>query len=472
MNNSLLSLYDVTADTLRDGQAPFSALPTREGALRALNDNSNFDLLILGGGLTGALVAHQAALQDVRVLLIDSDWFGARSISWCHRIAKMLRAQPLEVLWNLRALRRVECNAALSHLTSKAQPDSQPLSGFWVSLIARVTPHIDIDERLLIREALLAARQEGATVLSSIEPTFLEAEALSGCYSIGCKDTLSGETYQARVGGVLVDPTVGRLPLTRLGTSVLRVADSSPGGIQRLYEVIPITAKSGVPFVSFELTDGSTISVSRLGHDLAEVTVLYGEVVLEASVVDGICEDACREAGWRIEGVLSSRAVDGRWSPSYEVRQARGIFTCSQRGPWDAFKSAEHVVRSLLSLRDTQVRPPKLPPRALPGVEQAREVDAFRASARAQGVPESTIERCVARWRGRVRYLGQFADGLHEVFPGMLRGEIDLAYVSDHSRTAQDVALGALRLDLLRNWRDGLPLIEKRLAELNASELG
>jgi len=128
MNNSLLSLYDVTADTLRDGQAPFSALPTREGALRALNDNSNFDLLILGGGLTGALVAHQAALQDVRVLLIDSDWFGARSISWCHRIAKMLRAQPLEVLWNLRALRRVECNAALSHLTSKAQPDSQPLS--------------------------------------------------------------------------------------------------------------------------------------------------------------------------------------------------------------------------------------------------------------------------------------------------------------------------------------------------------
>jgi hypothetical protein len=471
MNNSLLSLYDVAGDTSRDDQTPFAALPTREDALKALGDNSNFDLLILGGGLSGALVAHQAALQDVKVLLVDSECFGARSISWRHRIAKMLRAHPRRALRNYRALRKVERNASLSHLRLKAQLDSQPLPGFWASLIARVTPHIDIDERLLIREALLAARQEGATVLSAIEPTFLEAEALSGCYAIGWKDTLTGEIYQARVGGVLVDPTVGHLPPTRLGTSVLRVADSSPGGVQQVYEVTPMTAKSGVAFVSFELTDGSYVSVSRLGHDLVELTVLYGDVPLDENVVDGICEEACREAGWKIGGLLSSREVDGRWSSSYRVRQDRGIFTCSHRGPWDAFTSAEFVVKSLLSLRDAAGQRRKLPSRALPGVEQAREVDVFRAAAREAGVPESTIERCVARWRGRVRYLGQFSGGLREVFPGVLSGEIDLAHISDHSRTAEDVALGSLRLDLSRNWREALPLIQKRLAELNAKEL-
>jgi hypothetical protein len=60
---------------------------------------------------------------------------------------------------------------------------------------------------------------------------------------------------------------------------------------------------------------------------------------------------------------------------------------------------------------------------------------------------------------------------LREVFPGVLSGEIDLAHISDHSRTAEDVALGSLRLDLSRNWREALPLIQKRLAELNAKEL-
>jgi hypothetical protein len=105
----------------------------------------------------------------------------------------------------------------------------------------------------------------------------------------------------------------------------------------------------------------------------------------------------------------------------------------------------------------------------LPGVEQAREVDVFRAAARAQGVPESTIERSIARWKGRVRYIGQFADGLREVFPGVLNGEISLAYISDHARTAEDVALGSLRIDVSRNWHESLPIIEKRLAELRSA---
>lgn len=466
MNNSLLSLYDLAGDASRAQEAPFAALPTREDVLKELGDRPSFDLLILGGGLTGALVAHQASLQDIKVLLLDADDFGARSISWRHRIAKTLRSRPADALRYHRALKRVERHATLSHLRLRAQPDAEPLPGFWSTLVAKVTPHIDIDERLLIREVLLAARQEGAVVLSRIETAFLEAESLSGCYTVGFKDTLSGESYQTRVGGVLVDPTVGHLPATRLGTSVLRIEDSAPGGVQRVYEVTPINAKSGVRFVSFELTDGSYVSVTRLGHDLVEITVLYGARALEINVIDGICEEACREAGWKIASLLSSRFVDGRWSPSYEVRQERGIFTCRHRGPWDAFSSVGTVVRSLLSLRDPSDRRHKLPQRDLPGAEQAREVDVFRAAARAQGVSESTIERSIARWKGRVRYVGQFTDGLREAVPGVLNGEIDLAYVSDHARTAEDIALGSLRLDVVKNWRESLPIINKRIEEL------
>lgn len=470
MNSSLLSLYKLDGEASGALETPFSTLPTREETLVALRDNPNVDILILGGGLTGSLVAHQAALHDIKVLLLEQEYFGARAISWRHRVSALLRSRPIEALRARRALKTIETNKVFSHLVSKAPSDTHVLSGTIASLVARVTPLIDIDERLLIREAVLAARQEGATVLSSVEPLYVEAESLSGCYTVEFNDTLGGETFQVRVGGIVVDPSLGNLPSTRLGSSVLRVEDSAPGGVQRIYGVAPTTAKSGVPFVSFELTDGSYVAVTRLGHDLVEVTLLYGAVALDERVINVICEDACREAGWRIDAIFSSRSVDSRWHSTYSLRQQRGIFTCYHRGPWDALRSAERIVRELVALRDTRLSRTRLPRRVLPGAEQAREVDVFRASARGKGVSESTIERCVARWKGRVRYLDQFPGGLTEVFPGVLKGEIALARVSDHANTAEEIALGALGLDVVGGWRGAIPLIERELAELTARQ--
>ena len=294
---------------------------------------------------------------------------------------------------------------------------------------------------------------------------YLEAEALSGCYGIEFKDTLSGTTYKARVGGIVVDPSLGHLPATRLGTAVLRVHDTAPGGIQRVYEVTPATTKSGVPFVSFELTDGSYVAVTRLRHDVVEVTILFGSVALGQEVINAVCDDACREAGWKMKELRSARDVDSQWKSAYEFRQDRGIFTFKHRVPWDAFRSAERVVRDLLRLRDVSTERRARLDRALPGMEQAREVDVFRASARGRGIPEATIEQCVTRWRGRVRYLANFPEGLQEVFPGVLRGEIDQAFKGDHARSAEEVALGALRLDRTGDWRASLPMIERQLAE-------
>lgn len=466
MNSSLLSLYKLEGETSSGQETPFSTLPTREETLVALRDNPNVDILILGGGLTGAFVAHQAALHDIKVLLLAQEYFGARAISWRHRVSTLLRSRPIEALRARRPLKSMETNTALSHLVSKAPSDAHALSGAIASLVARVTPLIDIDERLLIREAVLAARQEGAIALSSVEPLYVEAEALSGCYTVDFQDLRSGETHQARVGGIVVDPSLGNLPPTRLGSSVLRVEDSAPGGARRVYGVAPTTAKSGVPFVSFELTDGSYVAVTRLGHDRVEVTLLYGAVELDERVINVICEDACREAGWRIDTMLSSRPVDSRWNSAYALRQQRGIFTCHHSGPWDALRSADRIVRELVALRDRGNSRTRLPRRVLPGAEQAREVDVFRASARARGISESTIERCVTRWKGRVRYLDQFPAGLTEVFPGVLKGEIALAHVSDHANTAEEIALGALGLDTVGGWREALPVIERELAEI------
>lgn len=470
MSSSLLSLYNLDGGSRRSQEVPFSTLPSREEALSALRENPNVDLLILGGGVTGALVAHWAALQDIKVLLLEGDFFGSHSISWRHHVSRTLRSRPLAVLRDYLPLNTIRRNPAFSHLVSEAEGDAHSFSARIASLAERITPQFDVDERLLLRESVLAARQEGAFVFSSVAPVYLEAEALSGCYEIEFKDERSSQTYKVRVGGVFVDPSRGHLPTTRLGSSVLRVEDSRPGGVQRVYEVTPTTAKSGAAFVSFELTDGSYVAVTRLAHDRVEATVLYGAVALDDQVIIAICDDACREAGWNIHALRSTRAVDSTWACSYAFRQERGIFTCSHRAPWDAFRSADRVVRDLLALRESSRRRPTLPHRALPGVEQAREVDVFRAAARGQGISESSIELCVKRWRGRVRYLAQFPGGLQEVFPGVLKGEIALACRSDHARTAQEVALGSLRLDREGDWRQALPVIEKFLSECLVSE--
>jgi len=65
-----------------------------------------------------------------------------------------------------------------------------------------------------------------------------------------------------------------------------------------------------------------------------------------------------------------------------------------------------------------------------------------------------------------VRYLDQFPAGLTEVFPGVLKGEVALARVSDHANTAEEIALGALGLDTVGGWREALPVIERELVEI------
>jgi len=465
MSSSILSLYQVENNGGARADQPFRSLATREHNLTELAENRNVDLVIIGGGLTGALVAWEAALRDVRVVLIERGIFGAHALSWSTRIAHLLRFHPLRVATGWPIIRALSERIA-PHLVSTPPPDVHAPKGWRAALAARLVSTIDVDERLLIREVILAARQEGAYVFQAAEGSYVEAESESGCYLVGLRDNIGERSIELRVGGIVIDPSTGFLPPTRLGSKVLKVADPVVGGVQRAYRVAPKATTSGDHFASFVLGDRAFVVTRYIGEGIIEVSILFGATSSAPAALDGVCLEALDRSGWIVQAELSSRDVYGDWSERYQVRQERGIFTCSHRVPWDALRSAHRIVRSVISCSRELQPYAKLPRRPLPGEEQGCEVDAFRAQARSCGVSERTIELCVRRWRGRVRYLAQCVDGLQEVCPGVLAGEIELAFWSDQAMSVEEVVFGALALPQLPGWRDSIPAIADKFRNL------
>jgi hypothetical protein len=466
-SEQLLSLYGVGVDEQLDDSVPFVNLPSREQVLQRIGENKNFDLLIFGGGLTGAVLAHEAALKGIKVLLLERGYFGADALSWGVRIAAQMRSSPACLL-RARTTFKDLAGQRAPHLIAAMPHDSHVVTGIVASAIKRFVPLVQVDERLLIRETILAAKQEGAAILSAITPIYLEAEsAESGCYAVEFEDQLTKERYQARVGGVLIDPTHGDLPPSRLGTYVIpdtkHKSEPHAAGVQIIYQAVPRSAKGGLSFVSFELTDGSFIAVQRRGVQTIEVTILWGVKESPNDQLPSVIDEAVSESGWVIQSELSQRQVAGRWSKHYGISQFKGVFTCHHRGAWDAYRSAQTIVKALVRLLPDSRESTRLTAPPLPGLERNCEADAFRALARAQGISEQTIERVVSRWRGRVRYLGQFANGLREFIPGVLRAEVDLAVASDQVSSLDDLVFGSLEMHRYPDWRDSLPELKERL---------
>ncbi len=465
MSDQMASLYEIDIEEGVNDGAPYSALATRAASLRALKERNVVDLLVLGGGLTGATVAHEAALQGISVLLLESRFFGIDALSWDVRLAYYLRVRPCEVLRSKSAFAFLSRSRS-PHLISALPTDSHKNSRLGAALARRFARPYSIDEALLIRETVLAARQEGAVVLSAVRPEYVEAESASGCYVVGFTESITGERYEARVGGVLIDPTHGELPASRLGTYVVPSTKPRAAGVQVVYEAMPLKLTAGVSFASFELTDGSVAVVAKRGLQIVEVTLLYGKKPIPAEGVDAILKEACREAGWSIEQELSRRDVAGKPDVRYNLSQYKGVFTCSHRGPWDAFRSARRIIQALVALSPHPRTISELSVRLLPGGDYACELDSFRAMARAQGVSERTIELAIARWRGRVRYIAQFPNGLRELCPGVLRGEVDLSFVSDQAVFPEDIISGSLRMDTSPEWQVSRRVIEERVEAL------
>lgn len=480
MTSGLFSQYTAGLQPANADERPFAALMARQECIAALGERKAFDLVVCGGGLTAAMAAHQLALEGLRVLVLETGFFGGRGLSWRHSFARSLATSPLDVVRGYRAISRM-CSSIAPHVATivTAEPHVYPswrgrlgaraLQRAWREVGGRL-PGIkngfpDLDEVLLTREFILAARQEGAVALAHVEPIFAEPERESGCYTVGFRDLSSLKELQVTAGGILVDPTDGILPPTRLGSQAVAAPEPLPCSVHRVFAVEPRALTAGSRFSSFELSDGSVATVSRVAEGVVEVVIVCAGQLLSAEAAQAVAEDACHQSGWAIRALVSAWSSGRRFSAARAVARRGGILTVQERGPWDAAHSAATIVRTLLGmLPNGPSSKPSYSPRLLPGAERACELDAFRALARSKGIGEGTIELVIQRWRGRVRYIEEFEEGFREVVPGVLQGEVDLAVLSDQAETIDDLCFAALKIHYCPGWQASVATLAERLA--------
>ena len=105
MSSTFLSLYGGEGGEAFGGEDPIIALPSRSEVLEGLRTISTFDLIVVGGGLTGVTVAREASLQGADVLLIESGYFGEHSAAWRESIALTHATKPWSLVRSLRVMR-------------------------------------------------------------------------------------------------------------------------------------------------------------------------------------------------------------------------------------------------------------------------------------------------------------------------------------------------------------------------------
>ncbi len=472
MSNSLLSLYGVSDVEGEGAEQIFPNLPDRAQCFQRVAQSKGYDLVILGGGLTGAVTAHQASLLGIRALVLHESYFGSTAQKWSVGYRDLFRA-PL--LARLSSARKVGATLALlpSHLASSLRmtKDHSSFMDAWVQQLCRGDQALpkgelpESDEKMTIRETVLAARQEGAVCLSDVEISFVEAESATGFYVVGVRDQVSECSCEVRAGSLLLDPSIVRIPASRLGR---RIGPQSPDSSVYLRVVCRLSAAHSLesPQVVVGNCEGHEYLFSPTeSPDVVEL-VLLDSGKDPHQVVEGICQS---------QGIASSEVLFvGKFRQPRVVRhsleQYGGLFLPRERGPWDSWLSSQQVIGELQRAAHSQDSPrAPVVPRPLPGTLRAGDVERFRAAALAAQVAEMEIARAVGRWHGRVRYIPEFARGLELVCSGVLRGEVELAYRSDQVATVEDLLFGSLGLDTDPQWREKVVPLAAALSEISGN---
>ena len=83
------------------------SLQSRDAIFTKLGARISLDVLVIGGGEIGALVARDAALRGSRVLVVERGFFGDRAERWRGRFSLSLRSEVARMLVSALRIRSV-----------------------------------------------------------------------------------------------------------------------------------------------------------------------------------------------------------------------------------------------------------------------------------------------------------------------------------------------------------------------------
>jgi hypothetical protein len=474
MSSSWLSLYAGEGERPYGEEGPFGTLVNRTEAFRVMESGHRFDLIVCGCGLSGVTVAREAALRGAQVLLIEPAYPGATSCAWRESVVRELTLSPWGLLRSAGALRQVVTSLA-PHLATVRRCDLSRFRRLGARVAARAlrnvtkainTPGViadipDLDERLLIRELALAARQEGVFVLGATTAGYVERDVESGTFRLCVRDLLSDERVVVQGGGLFVDPTFSQPLASRIGTPITRLPQ---GTIPHVIVECGVEGCEGSGAVRhFELSGARMGTTCEVRPGVLVVTLLECGEELSSEKISERARHLCEASGYTFIGEIGRRRAGCGYGSEMGVENRKGILIPSEGAPWNFI----HVVEKALAFIEDDLSSQR-PRRALPGEWRSGEHHEFTERARRAGVPESTIDCVIERWKGRVRYIPEMPGAFDEVCPGVLRGEIALSVASDHVSSLEDLLFGSLALHTNPAWRERVKPIAEALAETGA----
>lgn len=473
MSDSFISLYEETKDLQQEREVPYAHLLTRDQIRAELIARPRCDVVVVGGGVSSLLAARDMALQGARVLVLDPGYFGQRSVSWRSQYLRALYTRPGDLVRSVLRYRSFARTIASQIVTSSSWSSPRPLAGIqrlaaWVfSKYALAKDFHDLpslDERLLVRELALSARQEGALVLSSAEAGFVERNAEDGGFRIGVVDRLSGDVCEITARALIVDPGFVAPLASRLGTQLFKAPSIERSALALILDGV---GSETSPVMSLRV-GGIVGTFSAVGEGTAEIVLFFDAETPAETEISGVVEQLCAAAEFRSRSEVARWWCGHRYGGAAAIAERRGAMVSEQRVPWDSGSLSQDVAGRALSYVDGLDEADGRLSRELPGDEYGSERGEFTALATKEGISSDTIKRVVARWRGRVRYLDRYEGWSREVCPGVLKGEVALAVASDQISSLEDLVFGSLAIHYLPAWRESLPALANELSQLAA----
>jgi hypothetical protein len=258
-----------------------------------------------------------------------------------------------------------------------------------------------------------------------------------------------------------VDPTFSQPLTSRIGTPITALPQVARPDV---LVVCSVEVTQAVGLVrECNLSRGVTGIVTELRPGVIEVALLDVEQRADADMISGLVRHVCAASGYTVRDEISRRRAGSRYGNRVVVENRRGVLIPYESPPWEVMT----VIQKTLAYIEGDGNGRRVR-RALPGEWRGSEREEFVERARHAGVSENTIFAVIERWRGRVRYIHEMERSFEEVCPGVLRGEIALAIVSDQVTSLEDLLFGSLALYVMPGWHDLVAPIAAALAETGA----
>ncbi|MBX7138157.1 MAG: FAD-dependent oxidoreductase [Oligoflexia bacterium] len=502
-----MSLVNLYREEARSFEAQLHPLrQTRAGIIDALNSKRPFDVLIIGGGIHGAMFARLAALGGLRTALLERSDYAAETSSRSSRmIHGGLRYLELgdfgQVFEGLRAremllhdahhlvkpqqfllpilpsggLSRFKAGAGLAFydlllhdrkrrhrwLTASELPkELQPLVSRGATGGYCFFDALANDARLVM-ENILAARQEGALCLNhaSVESvrTFEHMPA-----EIGWLDRLSGKSHELRAGTV-INCTGPWVPYTaRLRPSELRQRVRYSRGVHLIFDfkwegpaLLRPAREKGQHYFIWPHPLGTMVGPTDDEIDEPQSNPAPTQTEI-AALLARVQEDFGAErfnlsrirsafAGIRTLPVRGSGGRTAELSRRHLWVHHGGMLNLLGGKLTTSVWTVEQGYQLMLKLAGRPKSSLTLRNRKLPGSAYYLEaVGQFNTAALAKGAPAAVIEAAVARLGSRVRILSELDPELRTL-SGFFSAELMLSVLEEQAESWADLMLRRLQ---------------------------